>query len=293
MLVVLIIIHYTVYPIFKLRPGGKGFIAVPGSNDETLYWNNINSITTIPDTALGTQTENWSMMLDVQVDNPTANTQFPRVLFARGPIPISQPTEWTDNDTILNMNPSFNMIMYLDRLTNDLYISVQTLSTDGNSSSMLESAFIPNIPVGKSVRVGVMVGSKAIEVYINGYLAKTKTFATTLAPSFGAFQAPNSTIMSSTARVMNLRIWRRPLSPGEFRAYGSGALFTPYTLPDSCLSTTNTISTEIQNGQTYLSNLGNYMNNVVMSTGKAISAGETAFQQGYSSSIAAQQAKTN
>ena len=235
-LILLIVVNYTLFPIFKVRPGGKGFIPIPGSNDDILYWNNLNNITTIQDTALGSQTSNWSMMLDIQVDNPTANTQLPRVLFTRGSIPSALPTNYTENDTILKINPSFNTIIYLDRLTNDLYVSIQTISNDGNSTIMLESAIIPNVPVGKSIRLGVMIGSHALEVYVNGYLARTKTFSNSVAAIVGSFQPPRASIMESTARVMNLRVWKRTLTPGEFRAYGTSGDFPYVNIPDSCIA---------------------------------------------------------
>jgi hypothetical protein len=236
-IVLLVIINYTLYPIFKVRAGGKGFIPIPGTNDENLYWTNPDKISIIPDTDLSSQTENWSMMLDIQVDNPTANTDFPRVLFTRGSIPPTIPPTYTENDTILKMNPSFNTIMYLDRLTNDLYISVQTTSNDVDSTPMLESAVIPNIPVGQSIRIGLMIGSHSFEVYINGYLAKTKSFSSSVSPIVGSFQPPNSSIMTSTARVLNLRVWKRILTASEFREYGtSTATFPEISIPDSCLT---------------------------------------------------------
>jgi len=238
-LLLLIIINYTLFPIFKVRPGGRGVIPIPGSNDEKLYWTDINKIATIQDTDLGSQVDNWSMMLDIQVDNPTVNTQFPRVLFARGPVPTTEPTNYTENDTILDINPSFNVIMYLHPLINDLYITVQTTSNDGNSTIMLESAVIPNVPVGKSIRLGLMVGSRSFEVYINGYLGKTKTFPGSISNITGNFQPPKSSIIASTARVMNLRIWKRVLTASEFRAYKTASEFPIVAVPDSCLANPN------------------------------------------------------
>ena len=261
-LLLLVIINFTLFPIFKVRPGGKGIIPIPGSNDEQLYWNDINKIATIPDTFLGNQVENWSMMLDIQVDNPNVNTQFPRVLFTRGPVPATEPTTYTENDTILEMNPSFNVIMYLDRLVNDLYISVQTISTDGNSTVMLESAVIPNIPVGKSIRLGLMVGSHSFEVYINGYLAKTKTFTGSISTATSKFQPPNTTIRASTARVMNLRVWKRTLSAGEFRAYKSSSDFPLITVPDSCLANPDIPSDLTGAVNSLTSSVGSFMNNL-------------------------------
>ena len=231
----LTLVHFTITPVFKTIPGGQGYISMPGSDDSTLYWKKESELIILKDTetVLGTNTQNYSMMLDIQVDNPTANTNFPRVLFSRGAL-LSQPTEYTERDTILSLAKSFNLILYLDRMTNDLNIVVQTQTLNG--ATTLESIMIPNIPVGKSVRIGVMTGSKVLEVYLNGYLVKSRAFTNSVREVVGQIQPPDDTVLSATARVRNLRLWNRPLSPSEFRSYGGADDFGRKPFPDSCVA---------------------------------------------------------
>jgi hypothetical protein len=235
-LLILILVNYTIHPIFKLRPGDKGVIGFPGSDDSNLYWKNGTNLLILDDkkTALGSLHENWSMSLDIQVDNPTSNTNTPRILFTRGQ-PLLTPTIYSDSDTILTLNPTFNVCMYLDRLTNDLYVSVQTKGINDNIPS-IETISVPNIPVRKSVRVGVFIGSRVLEVYINGFLLRSKAFANQLKSNRGSLQPPTDTIISSTARVGNLRIWARPVSPAEFRSYGASTDFNIKEIADSCVA---------------------------------------------------------
>jgi hypothetical protein len=235
-LFILILVNYTLYPIFRTRPGDKGIIGLPGSDDSKLFWQDVDKLSSLKeiDTPLGGIFEDWSMLLDIQVDNPTANTNYPRILFTRGAV-LQEPTRpFSDNDTILTINPNFNVCLWLDRMTNDLNVSIQT--TDGSSTAQpyLDSVTIPNIPVGNCVRIGVMIGSRVLEVYVNGYLAKSKTFTKAIRASVGELQPPLSNILGSTARVMNLRVWPRPLSPSEFRSYGGSCSFTTKDMPDSC-----------------------------------------------------------
>jgi hypothetical protein len=234
-LLLLTLVHFTITPIFKTAPGAQGYIPMPGSDDAALYWKKETELTILKDTetVLGTNTQNYSMMLDVQVDNPTANTNFPRVLFTRGAL-LTLPAQYTDRDTILSLVNSFNLILYLDRLTNDLNITIQTQTLNGTIT--LETIPIPNIPVGKGVRIGVMVGSKVLEVYVNGYLVKSKAFANSIRAVSGQIQPPSDTILSATARVRNLRLWNRPLSPSEFRSYGGAEDFGRKPFPDSCVA---------------------------------------------------------
>ena len=237
-LFILIFVNYTLYPIFRTRPGDKGIIGLPGSDDSKLFWQNVDKLAPLNeiDTPLGGLFQDWSMLLDIQVDNPTANTNYPRILFTRG-LPLIDPTQpFSDNDTILAINPSFNVCVWLERMTNDLNVSIQTTegSTTGTVQPYLESTTIPNIPVGNCIRLGIMIGSHVLEVYVNGYLVKTKTYTKAIRASVGQLQPPVSNILGSTARVMNLRVWPRPLSPSEFRSYGGQCNFGKKDMPDSC-----------------------------------------------------------
>jgi hypothetical protein len=232
---VLTLVHFTVYPIFKTRPGGDGIISVPGADDAKLFWKDAKDIRTVTqEESIGNITENWSFLLDIQVDNPTANTNHPRVLMYRGPS-VQEPATtlvYGESSTILNIVPNFNTIVYLDRLTNDLNISI-LLTTNANESAMIENIIIPNIPVRKAVRVGVMIGSRVMEVYINGYLAKSKTYTRSPKEITGGIQPPFANILDSTATVGNLRLWNRTLSPAEFRSFGLPTDFAMKDIPDS------------------------------------------------------------
>ena len=218
-LLLLILVNYTITPIFRLRPGDSGIISLPGSDDSVLYWKNSKSINTIQDinSPLGTMTQGWSFMLDIQVDNPTANTGKPRILFTRGGV-LTNPTTYTDKDTILTLNPNFNVCVYLDPLINDLYVSIQIV--DKNNNVKVQTITLPNIPVGKAIRLGVFIGPRVLEVYTNGFLLSNKAFPDSVRNVQGSLQPPSSDILTTTAQVSNLRIWGRPVSPAEFRSYG-------------------------------------------------------------------------
>jgi len=235
LLVILVLVHFTITPIFKTRPGSKGVIPLPGSDDSKLYWKTPESVKDIQqtETPLGSTVENWSLLLDIQVDNPTANTGKPRILFLRGPKTFPYQGTYSDADTIMTVANSFNVIAYLDKLTNDLNISVQT-RLPGAQQSTVETIVVPNIPVRKAIRLGVMVGTKVLEVYVNGWLVRSKAHPAPLAAIEGPLQPPFAEILATTARVRNLRVFPRPLSPAEFRAYGSATDFDLKDIPDSC-----------------------------------------------------------
>ena len=234
-LLLLVLVHYTIKPIFRLRPGDTGIISFPGSDDSVLYWNNPKSLNTIDETKtpLGTMTQNWSFLLDIQVDNPTANTGIPRILFTRGGA-LTTLTTYTATNTILTLNPMFNVCVYLDPLINDLFVSIQLAGT-GNTIKV-QTITLPNIPVGKAIRLGVFIGSKVLEVYINGFLISNKASSDSVRNNTGSLQPPLTTLIT-TAQVSNLRVWGRPVSPAEFRSHGSpsNTTFEKKFVPDTCL----------------------------------------------------------
>jgi hypothetical protein len=239
LVLLLVLVHFTITPIFKLRGGDKGIIPLPGSNDSTTYWKTPSDLKQIKDTAtpLGSLVENWSFILDIQLDNPTANTDRPRVLFTRGEEYKASTTPYKDTDTILTINPKFNVCVFLDRLTNDLFVAVQT-NNPNTEIPTLETIIVPNIPVGRSITLGVFVGSKVLEVYVNGYLVRSKGFPNQLRSIPGPLQPPLNDILTNTARVSNLRVWARPLSPAEFRSYNTNVSFESKPIQDTCISST-------------------------------------------------------
>ena len=236
-LLVLVLVHYLVTPIFITRPGAKGYIPLPGSDDSALYWKTPQETVPIKDvnTPIGNSIQNYSFTLDIQVDNPTANTQSPRVLFVRGAELKPFNGTYSDQDTIQKLIQDFNVIVYLDRLTNDLNICVQTVSS-GTKDVFLENILVPNLPIRKAVRLGVMIGAKVLEVYVNGWLARSVTYTNPLRAVVGDFQPPVGSVVATTARVSNLRLWNRPLSPSEFRSYGKAIDFDLKDISDSCSS---------------------------------------------------------
>jgi hypothetical protein len=226
-LLILIVVHFTIRPVFKTSSVSKGFVPLPGFTKQVpVFWTDENKVFPIAETQtpVGTRTENYSFVLDIQLDDPLAQTQNPRVLFVRGP-EMKSPSSTASvdpNATIRSIVPTFNSIVYLDRMTNDLNISVQCSKDRAGVEPLISEANIriENIPIRKPIRLGVMVGSSVLEVYVNGYLARSKTFTVPLRAVQGLWQPPLPPIRQSCARVRNLRIYEYPLSPAEFRALG-------------------------------------------------------------------------
>lgn len=245
LVLVLTVLHYTIMPIWKLTPGSKGVIALPGSDDTYKAWEKkpfqsldmyladpVAAGSSSLTTPLGSVMMNWSGTLDICIDDPARGIDNKyRILMYRGPIGTP-----SDGDTIRSQIPYFNFCIYLDKITNDLYISTLT-KENNNAQPTIETAVINNPPTRKPLRIGWMLGERVLEVYLNGYLVKTLTLRFPLlavSATSGIFPV-SDTVYSNTARIQVLQLWARPLSAAEFRAIGQPSSFDKKDLLDTSI----------------------------------------------------------
>jgi len=252
-MVILLFVHYMITPVFILHPGDPGYIPVPGFDDGKLYWaKGLTGIIPNKNLAIQSSSYNYSFVLDIFVENPLQFSKEPRILFTRG----GQFKETPTSETLLGLFENYNVVMGLLPDTNDLIVSV--LNKDNN----MENVIISNIPVQEPFRVGVIIMEQAMEVYINGHLAKTRKFASPPKDVTGDIAGPlgiNTTIF----KVRNLKIWDRILRTTEIR-YAKPPLATAKEFgasgmpgSSSCFSLDN-IGNTVDNK---LDNFGNDINN--------------------------------
>jgi len=225
--IILLLVHFFIRPIFQLRPGGPGIIPVPGGDDGVLFWDKGSSLQ-IPNASLPIQglNMNYSVNLDLFIQNPFQFSHHVRVIFSRGATKRQTPS----GDTMLGVLDNYNLAVGLLPDTSDLMVSV--LNKDNN----MENVIIPNIPVQEPFRLTMIVLEHALEVYINGHLVKTRTFDAVPKSVLGdIFPAAGEEI--SIAKMRNLKIWSRILTTGEVRdatpALANAKAFGATAIPSS------------------------------------------------------------
>ena len=208
LLVIVLFVHFFITPIFRFHVGDvKGIITIPGFDDGVLFWTNSNvgqikSIDLpIPQLSFG-----YSMILDIFIENPMQFSTRPRILFTRG----ATIRETPNSNTLLGLLENYNLAIALLPDTNDMIVSV--LNKDNN----MENVIIPNVPVQEPFRIGVVVMEHALEVYLNGYLMKTRKFLATPKDVKGDI-FPASGIQTNLVKLRTLKIWPRVISTGEMR----------------------------------------------------------------------------
>lgn len=211
LIIILLLVHYFIRPVFQFNPGGPGFIPVPGMNDSEVYWKPGTVLAPIKtaDIALGSKTTNYSLTLDILIKNPQALGSTDRIFFSRGEKPPTPDT---------NTNQSQVLTVALLPTTNDMVITLI------NAHNNEEPLMIRNVPVLTPFRLGIIVMDGAMEVYINGKLLKTRKLDASPKEG-GLYFYPPQASMAQVVRVNNLIVWTTTLTAPEIR-YATPALMS-------------------------------------------------------------------
>jgi len=210
--IVLVLIHFLVYPIFKMNGDEPGFIPVPSiAGDDKLFWRTKTDVAPLAaaDTPLGSTNSatNYSLTVDIQIDDAHNYTGAPRIIFYKGDNIVPIPRGREPQATIASMITNPSLVFALTRDTNDLQISV--ITQEGNTEGIL----LYNVPMRKAFRVGIILSNKTLEVYTNGMLSRTRSLTSPPKSVQGKFWPSPTT----GVQLRNLHIWSSPIMPVEMR----------------------------------------------------------------------------
>jgi hypothetical protein len=196
----------------------------------------LNSALPIPN-----QIHGYTINLDIFVENPLQFSTNPRIFFSRGAVK----KETSSDNTILGLLSNYNLVAALLPDTNDIIVSVL------NKNNNMENVIIPNIPIQQPFRLTMVVMEKALEVFINGKLLKTRKFLDVPKDVKGDINS-TSGIESNAIKVRNLKIWNHILTTSEIREatpdlstakdFGAGPMATSTNCVNSAIDNTVDIS---------------------------------------------------
>jgi hypothetical protein len=229
---ILLVVHYTITPIFIFSIGDTGYIPLVQTNDGQLVWTKGPVASDLSANVLRILPNSFTVQMDVYVENQNVLGKFDRVFFYRAMRPVVP----NNADTIMNQYVESNIICRLLPDTNDLVVSAITLPDPNNpETATLESTpTILNVPIRQPFRITCVLLPNTLEVYLNGRLFGTKTFRYPLKASVSYFFGPPDAYNSSV-RIMNIQYWDRPLNSVEIRKAGPAlpdiSLFSPALVP--------------------------------------------------------------
>ena len=164
-IIVLIVVHYTITPIFKTTQSSKGYIPVPGItlNDGYLYWesplhDDLNESNTILKGDKGDMPVTFQMDVLLNNINFNLNNEKLRPIFLRY---NTIKMEGSDE-------PNYSLGVFMEPHVNDILVQVRTQSKD------IEVVRIRNVPGKEPFRLGITIGINYFEVYYNGRLVGTR-----------------------------------------------------------------------------------------------------------------------
>jgi hypothetical protein len=232
LVLILLVIHYTITPIFSFSFGDKGLIPLANTNDGQLVWTKGPVAADVSANVLRMLPNSFTVQMDVYVESERTVNNYDRVLFYRS----LQPVTPNNSNTLMQQYDSSNLIVRLLAETNDLVVSAVTLQdpTNPESATLESTPTILNVPIRQPFRVTIVLMPQVLEVYMNGKLYGTKTFRYGLKATPTYFFGPPD-LYRTSVRIMNVQYWDRPLNSREVKAAGPAlpdvSLFGPLPMP--------------------------------------------------------------
>ena len=248
---VLVVIHFTIAPVFRFSPGDKGVIGVPASSDSLVYWN--SRVQPQPGDSVPKDDKlnkyqfinNFSFSVDLYVLKLTETSANKRVILYKTDL-TSTPGDFTDSSSASartsissHMQSSTSMILYLTS-TNDLGLTFYC----GSSGTPYSIREIKNIPLYTPFRITVVVQDKIFTVYLNGrqsfqrIVPSAITLNGTQSTSQRFYAAPSwANTPSRSVYLQNFQLWPRAIGLAEVQqSYPALAAASDFDAPPDVLT---------------------------------------------------------
>jgi hypothetical protein len=156
------------------------------------------------------QDASYSILMDLKLLNSRTNNTQPthRHIFHRGSDEYSSASSSATNSLSGNLPRRMNPGVFMDPITNDLLIFVDTVNA---GQSYRESLRIPDIPLKTAFRLGITVKGQVLDVYIDCKLEDTKFLQGTPKPvemTMYGEAGPNP----APASLQNVYVWSHALN---------------------------------------------------------------------------------
>ena len=218
-IVVLVIVHFTIHPIFSFMPGDKGIIPLPTASDRQNKFDKSPAGNDISGAFTDMLPCGYSVGMDLYLTGKFVEQTTPRVILYNAPAAVvSAPLTANVFPTTF---PNTNIVMWLDPTLNDLYFSIITDDISGGAT-VETSKPIVNVPIKTPFRITYVYNQHFLEIYRNGSLEITMSYE----KKPRGLTQPNPFFfghVSSRASTMvgNVSYWPRELTSREVSAYGA------------------------------------------------------------------------
>jgi hypothetical protein len=221
-LLILVLIHYTLFPIFSFSDEDPGIITVPTASDKQLTFSKGPANYDISANFVGVPSSAYTVGMDVFIAGNFSAMTVPRVLLYRN---IEEPVIPPATDTSANLITRFtntNIVVWLDPVKNDLYVS--GITADGTASMLETIRAVQNVPVRQPFRITIVFAPMLLEVYMNGKMEQSIPFKHPLRTIEGEknYLFPPIRTIDNDTLIGNVAFWPRTLSSREVRIKETG-----------------------------------------------------------------------
>lgn len=229
---ILVFVHYVIHPVFSFMPGDNGIIPIPTASDKQAaflkspagYDVSANFIQPLPC--------EYTIGLDLFSTGTFPLTTIPRVLLYRNSTTSVPMTQTDTSGTLLNRFTTSNLVLWMDPVKNDLYLTIftQTVGKDNvpsGSAAAEQFGPIENVSLRKPVRISIVFSSSFIELYMNGKLQISGALKSPprTVPATSYFYPPVQQI-GNNVMIANLAYWPRHLTAAEILNFESAPVAT-------------------------------------------------------------------
>jgi hypothetical protein len=252
--IVMLIVHFSITPVFKFTPGANGYIGLPSSTDDKVYWNDkkqplSDQVARVPKISddLGSYhfTSDFSFSVDLFVrriiDSEKSNTRvilyktfeygndLTQKIQATGALGSATgaqnevyalPGPTTDQNLEEYMKTRCSMYMYLSDTNN---LGVTFFSSQNGTPVPYSIREIKNIPLYTPFRVTVVCEGKIFTVYVNGKQAFQRIISSAITLNSNVpttnqrfYASPEwAKEPTQTIFLQNLHLWPRAITYKE------------------------------------------------------------------------------
>lgn len=223
-MLILVIVHYTITPIFNFGNQPNALINLSQLNDWEKTWDKNDQTYTNEPSKSSLPGVNYSFVVDVKVDKQVPEISTSNIyVFA---YKYSGTPALTNFDFLspsitppANDNPS--LILAYDALQSKVMVIFFVKSASQSFVKTISSEIIPE----KAYRIGVVVSTSIVELYVNGRYASSTTFpGLTMTGSNTDILYSSPPMYVNKVTVKNLFKINRVASSGEIRSLDGPAL---------------------------------------------------------------------
>lgn len=229
---ILVFVHFTVFPIFALTPNDAGILVISGASDREMAYKNNDALPSnqrnknIPRTALP-DICNYTIGIDIKIDPPVQKNMqnYPIVILYRDSKPVTsyasaKNTELGEPTKLSDVYQNTNIIVWAGGQSKDIHVTLVTAAGEKSMNVLIR-------PDSKTVwfRLSIVVADSFAEIYMNGSLKATINTPDGLKQITGTdFYPPVVAPEIGGITVANMAMWPRLLTSKEIRLYESAPI---------------------------------------------------------------------